>query len=218
MEMRVSFPIEKVVGSKIWEAKLSPRDVRRLKESPNGFGAVSVLILSASPVIEGGRIQFDADAASIVNVGSTDRIIVIDGTTPKSALERFRTETSNREVAKRKFSPGDQLFLNGLGALPKEVSDAGTQLLTQIRTHFHGELRRVSDGRFQETPDNFWFATIQPRVKSILITVRGMPDRFKPSTLNILEDRRPYSRFKVQSQADVTEAFRIIKGAIRRVR
>jgi len=43
----------------------------------------------------------------------------------------------------------------------------------------HNNRFRISLRRFQETPDNFWFVTVQPRDRSLSITVRGLPDRFK---------------------------------------
>jgi len=212
LEMQVSIPNLVTPGAGVWETVLAPREVRRLGEPSKSVGAVSVLVLSGGAVSpKDGRIQFDIDQVTVVNVGSTDRTIVIDGGRPFNIFESLRAKSPAG-----KLTGGDQDFLSALSTLPIEVRDAGQKLLSEVRNHFPGELKRVSVGRYQETPDNFWFVTIQPRAKSLLITVRGLPDRFQSTSLKVLEDRRPYSRFKIFSTDDVREASRIIRSAIRK--
>lgn len=215
MEMQASISGVKQLGSNVWETSLSPSEVRRLCDCTNSIGAVSVVILSDAPTHVGAdKMTFDIAGAAVTNVGSTARTLIINGKAPPTIHDRLARQ---REL-KAEYSEGDKIFLNCLKILPPEVRTAGEKLLAEIRNHFPGSLRRVSETRFQETPDNFWFVTVQPRAKSILITVRGLPDIFQPSTLNILEDRRPYSRFKVNSVADVSEAVRILRTAVKRVR
>lgn len=106
--------------------------------------------------------------------------------------------------------------MSALSQLPNRVRDAGIEILKGVRANFPGQLRAVSARRFQETPDNFWFVTIQPRDRSLVITVRGLPDRFGSRKLDIIADRSPYSRFKVRGPSDVAEAVDVILHALRR--
>jgi hypothetical protein len=46
--------------------------------------------------------------------------------------------------------------------------------------------------------------------------VRGLPDRFNVTTLNIVVDRPPYSRFKVGGMGNVAEAVKVILAAVRK--
>jgi hypothetical protein len=210
LEVKMSLSGTKSLGVGVWEVELAPSDVRRLGESGKSIGAISVIALDTSPAAEAGRISFDAKTATVLNVGSTSRALIVDGYKAPSLIDRIRLKN---EVP---ISAGDQQFLDSLEILPEPVRDAGKSLLREVRSHFPGDLKRVAAMRFQETPDNFWFVTVQPRVESILITVRGLPERFKPSILAIMLDRRPYSRFKVRSIKDVPEATRIIRSAIRK--
>jgi len=114
------------------------------------------------------------------------------------------------------YGPGDRQFLHTLEELPDNVKQAGAQILASVRHHFPGDLHPRPGRRFQETPDNFWFVTVQPRDRSLSITVRGLPDRFKVSRLRIVADRSPYSRFKVKGLDDVSEAVTVILSAVRK--
>ncbi len=196
----------------VWEAALAPSEVRRLGDGGKNIGAVSGVLLSEKPISENAQLRFNEAHATVLNVGTTSRTLIVDGYRPPSLLDKFLSKREGREVV----SSGDRQFLDSLEQLPGPVREAGEGLLREVRAHFRGELKRVTAARFQETPDNFWFATVQPRAESILITVRGLPERFGSSSLKILEDRRPYSRFKIQSMKDVPEAVRIIRGAIRK--
>jgi len=210
LEVKMSLSGAKSPGGGIWEVELAPSDVRRLGESGKNVGAISVIALNPAPSVEAGKISFDAKTATVLNVGSTSRALIIDSYKAPTIFDRIKLRNE------APISAGDRQFLDSLEILPETVREAGKNLLREIRSHFPGDLKRVAATRFQETPDNFWFVTVQPRVESILITVRGLPERFKPSTLAILLDRRPYSRFKIRSIKDVPEAVRIIRSAIRK--
>ena len=162
-----------------------------------------------------GAVSFSPDAAIVLNVGTTSRTVIVAAGSPNSATSECRGLTSLAD-APGTLGSGDQQFLRALDELPDEVKEAGEAILTQVRQHFPGDLRAVSTRRFQETPDNFWFITIQPRDRSLSITVRGLLERFSTARLKVVADRRPYSRFKVTSMADVPEAVDVISKAVRK--
>ena len=199
----------------IWETKLSPREVRSLGPCSSAVGDVTVLLLKASAFDKPMQaLRFSPDAATVLNVGATDRAVVIAGT--NVAQNDISRRTSVSVASAIQLGVGDRQFISALGELPDDTRKAGEAILLQVRQHFPGDLRAVSPRRFQETPDNFWFITVQPRDESLSITVRGLPNRFNVHRLKLIEDRKPYSRFKVKGMSDTAEATEVILHAVRK--
>lgn len=71
LEIQVSLSDVKELGLGVWEGELSPSDVRRLGETNKNIGSVSIVALSGKPRSDQNRIQFDAQTATVLNVGST---------------------------------------------------------------------------------------------------------------------------------------------------
>lgn len=206
----------KPVSEGLWEASLSPREVRCVGVCHSNSGRVSVILLKAFGFDgQEGSVSFSPDAVTILNVGTSTRTVIVAADPAYSTNSRHSDITSSPD-ASRAVGGGDQQFLLALDELPSEVKKAGEAILTQVRQHFPGDLRAVSSRRFQETPDNFWFIAIQPRDRSLSITVRGLPERFSTERLKVVEDRRPYSRFKVTCADDVPEAVEVISKAVRK--
>lgn len=201
----------------VWEAAISPREVRTLGSCSSSLGEVTVLLLSTSSFdSEAKAIRFAPQAATVLNVGNSSRAIIVNGGDDLQLNERPTSDGSLVRLAGEQIGPGDKQYLQSLADLPDQVRQAGEEILRRVRRLFPGDLRPLGGRRFQETPDNFWFVVIQPRAGSLLITVRGLPDRFKVERLKIVEDRPPYSRFKVRSADDVPEAVQVILHAVRR--
>jgi len=177
------------------------------------MGQVSVLLLQEPFAFarEDHILRFPLDAARVLNVGTTAKAIVI------AALQEAENISDSPLLDKGSLGQGDLQFLKAIEELPLDLEHAGLRLLLKVRAQFPGDLRSLPGGRrFQETPDNFWFLTVQPRDRSLAINVRGLPDRFPVNRLKIVKDRRPYSRFKVTSDAEVDEAVAVIVSAVRR--
>jgi hypothetical protein len=211
MALELSIPNAKEIAPGVWEAPIGPRDMRAFEGSGATMGQVSVILLQEpyNFVQKELVLRFPLAAARALNVGSTSKAIVI----ASGARDAILPRTPHAAALGR----GDQTFLKALEDLPMQLKDAGDELLRNVRAQCPGDLRPLSNGRrFQETPDNFWFVTVQPRDESLSITVRGLPDRFSATRLKIVEDRRPYSRFKIKSKADVAEAVLVILSAVRR--
>ena len=112
---------------------------------------------------------------------------------------------------------GDHRFLAlSRKLLPLAVAETGEHLLMCIRQGFPGDLQQI-DARacrkFVETPDNFWTVTIQPVDESYYFTIRGRPQSYKSSSLQIKSERGSYSRFKIRYRTEVPEALRLIAEA-----
>jgi len=124
MEIQIRLENVKSLATGIWETSLTPSDVRRLGDNGKNFGAVSVVALSDRPLAKANEISFDAKTVSVLNVGTTDRTIIIDGYKAPSILD-----TLKQKYEQRRTSVGDQQFLDSLEKLPDSVRDAGRNLL-----------------------------------------------------------------------------------------
>lgn len=188
----------------IWTAHLADPEVASLGKPERAQGTHSVVLLSEKPLFDPGRrsLTFPLDSARLVNRGSTREVVLI-ATTP------------NAVPPPAPSSNGDQQFLD---KLPADLHDLGLELLRRIRAEYPGELRfHPASEKFVESPDNFFTIRIQPRDKSLRITVRGLPDRFPPArTLVLRKDMTSYSAFKVSSIDQIDEAMQVLRSADRR--
>jgi hypothetical protein len=217
--------VEIVVGAAaevtrcVWQAAIEPRHIRALGAGGSEFGEVSVLLLDAQTFDpEKSALRFSVEDVHLLNIGRSPTTIIIGVGPHEGERTNGETDTSLLEARSDRvqYGSGDRQFLHALEQLPDDIKQAGTQILTSVRRHFPGNLHPRSGRRYQETPDNFWFVTVQPRDRSLSITVRGLPDRFKVSRLRIVADRSPYSRFKVRGLDDVSEAVTVILSAVRK--
>ncbi len=71
------------------------------------------------------------------------------------------------------------------------------QLLSGVRQKSPGDLKRGKSRNFSETPDNFWYVIVQPRIDELSITVHGAVDHFEPVARLEIKDDRGNTRFKV---------------------
>jgi hypothetical protein len=96
------------------------------------------------------------------------------------------------------------------------LKGAAKKILAEVRSRHPGDLKRGLRMNFNNVPDNFWGIIIQPRARSLLITVRGTPDHFQPSSLDLKPNRGSYTRFIVDRLEQVDETLRIIRSARRK--
>jgi hypothetical protein len=215
MTVQLSIPEVQEIAPGVWEASIGPRDMRAIGSAGSSIGEVSVLLLEDSYEFEREKslLRFELHAAHVLNVGRTTKALLIAAVD----IRRPKVNIQKSNDIDKLFGPGDRRFLRAIEQLPEGLTKAGKRLLANVRSHFPGDLRALTEGRrFQETPDNFWFVTIQPRDLSLAITVRGLPSRFQVERLRIVKDRPPYSRFKVKDAADVDEAVSVICSAVRK--
>jgi hypothetical protein len=213
MGIKVTLEGANCVSEGVWLAKLSPGSAAVFGEPAARRGAWTVVAVEGMPSYDkgAGSLTFDPSKAQLLNVGATERLLVLGGD----------SETHTSEPDPRDFGEsarpaptrhGDREFLE---ALPQNLRDLGKALLSEVRHHFKGELRYYPDSRrFVEKPDNFWTVTIRTRVSSLDITVRGTPEFFGPMRqVEVKPDRGSYSRFKVTSLSQVGDAVSVIRRA-----
>lgn len=203
------------IGSGIWELEMPPHQVRHFGSTNHAIGPQSVLLLrSCDYDADKKQLQFDLEDVTPINVGTSPRAIGIAvGQSQDSVSLSLSEATAESSV----LGPGDREFLQlAMQELSQGAARAAEKLLLGVRQESAGNLKRGQARNFSETPDNFWYVIIQPRVDELSITVRGPVDRFSELTSLEVKDDRGNTRFKVRDESDVREALKLIFHAIRK--
>jgi hypothetical protein len=203
------------IGPGVWAFEMAPHQVRLFGTTNHSLGTQSVLLLAESNFdSEANELRFDFDGATPVNVGTTSRVIALAVEPPRmQALASAPTVAPGQQDLAR----GDREFLDlSQRELSTGVAKAAEALLRGVRAKSAGALKRGQSRNFSETPDNFWYVIIQPRVDELSITVRGSTDHFSPVAKLEIKDDRGNTRFKVRGEKDVPHALDLIFHALRK--
>jgi hypothetical protein len=205
----------KPLASGVWSGSTPPHALQMLGQPKLTKGEISVLGVEGPLFDErNSSVRFDASKATVLSLGSSDRLVVIEQNAAEADLGK---PLGNVEAASS--GPGDRQFLQiAKSALTGNSLKAAQKLLEGVRSTNPGDLKKGKRLNFSNTPDNFWYVIVQPRAQSVSITVRGLPEHFQPSTLELKVDRPGYTRFSLRKTDDVGEALRIIGLSKRRVR
>jgi hypothetical protein len=109
-----------------------------------------------------------------MNVGTSATTVVIDVgiAAPTEGLE----PTASNEIGE--LGRGDHEFcLLAEQLLTGEAQEAAIDLIRGVRQRWPGDLKRGKRNNFSNTPDNFWYVIIQPRVMALSVTIRGKPEQ-----------------------------------------
>jgi len=202
------------LGQGVWSFEMPPHHVRHFGHTTHAVGASSVLVLSALEFDpEKQQLLFGLDHATLINVGTTSRVIAI--------AADFRAKASQSSTGlptePPALGPGDRGFLRLAKAeLSTGTAEAAEALLHGVRERSPGDLKRGQTRNFSETPDNFWYVIVQPRVDELSVTVRGSVEHFQSIAKLEIKDDRGNTRFKVRSRADVPRALNLIFHALRK--
>jgi hypothetical protein len=160
------------------------------------------------------QLHFDIEDVMPINIGTTSKVIGIAATPAGSGAVDLLPANSAAAVID---GPGDREFLRlAKAALSNKSAETAERLLRGVRERSSGDLKRGQSRNFSETPDNFWYVIIQPRVDELSITVRGSVEHFKSVAALEIKDDRGNTRFKVRSPEDVPAALKLIFHAIRK--
>jgi hypothetical protein len=203
------------IGQGIWELEMPPHQVRHFGSTSHAIGPQSVLMFrSCDYDASQQQLHFDLEDVVPINVGTTSKAIGITVGEKPHGTAMPSTEVSVEFSA---LGPGDREFLKlAKQELTKGTAQAAEKLLLGVRQKSAGDLKRGKARNFSETPDNFWYVIIQPRVDELSLTVRGPVDRFADLTGIEVKDDRGNTRFKVRGERDVPEALKLIFHAIRK--
>jgi hypothetical protein len=203
-------------GPGLWTFEMPPHQVRLFGTAPTSIGHRSVIVVKACNFdAKAQTLQFDVDDAVALNVGTQPEAIAIAAETSTSRGQAAITPRNS--TPESTYAPGDRQFLSLVkDLLPLPMQRAAAALLDGVRQRAQGELKRGLSRNFSETPDNFWYVIIQPRVAQLSITIRGPVEHFENMAKLPIKDDRGNTLFKVTSEADVPSALELIFHAKRR--
>jgi hypothetical protein len=169
------------------------------------------VLLSRPPESQADQLSFEPSSGHLLNLGTTDKtIVVLSAQQPSLSVAAGTTPAPVTSTV-----GGDDFFL---ASLPSSLVPLGEQLLAEVRRRWPGELQHhPTSKRFVESPDNFWTVKIQPRDRSLRITVRGEPSRLGAhGSLDIKRDQNGYSTFKVSRIDEVASVISLLSCVRRR--
>ena len=194
------------VGANIWRAEAPPPELMRLGAPLTKKGPRSVILVDDAWEAAGDILIFETRLATLLNLGTSSEVLIIGCDAAATAFEPTHAAGS-----------GDREFLSLVERqLTGEAKDAAQKVLAEVRKKHPGDLKRGQRNNFSETPDNFWYVIVQPRNQTLSITIRGLPDRFRSSALELKQDRPGYTRFTVRDLADAAEAVKLIEESVRK--
>ena len=214
--MRVVLERVERLAEGIWRASLPPDELRLLGSASVSTGARSVILL-VEPTYDAAQqsLAFDHTTATPLNAGFSAEAIMIAAGNGQHVVSGS-TAKAGSAATPVAYGPGDRAFLGELDSLPGSMQIAGKRLLEIIRRQSPGDLKRGQRRNFSNTPDNFWYAVIQPQARTLSVTVRGRPSEHGPTSFELKDDRPGFTRFKVTDPSEVDEAVRIIFASRRR--
>jgi hypothetical protein len=214
MTIRVSVEQVALLSDGVWSAILNPHEIQMFARTRSaGMGQVSVLgVIEPEFDKAAGTLSIDSRQAYVLNVGKSDRTLIVDlGASPPATEKEQTTASISRPSDSSPDGRGDSMFITScryhLG--PKLVSMA-QQLLSEIRSRYPGELHEGLARKWVNHPENFVALTIQNRDQSFAIHVKGEPEEFTAPTLVIKPDRGSYSRFKLKDEGQLQDAISVI--------
>ncbi|WP_256807003.1 hypothetical protein [Bradyrhizobium sp. Bra64] len=207
--MQIVFPDSHEASQGIWITRVLPHHLTMFGSPSIPKGKTSVLmVIKPRFDEEKEELAVQAEQVLLLNVGTTARTIVIDvdgGTALGESVDALAAQ-----------GPGDKDFRYLVDVhLKGEAREAAHTLLTKVREVSPGDLKRGERNNFSNTPDNFWYVIVQPRVQALSVTVRGEAESFMPSTLTLVTDRPGFTRFQLRGLNEIEEALRLINSSTR---
>ena len=199
----------------LWSFEMPPHQVRHFGGSASSVGSRSVMIFTDCEFnANTHELHFQAENVVAINVGTEPHVIGLEAQSDRVEKKEGLTQQS---LGERLFGYGDKMFLKMTEKeLPEHMQKAAVALLNGIRAKSSGDLKKGQSRNFSDTPDNFWYVIVQPRVEQLSITVRGSVDHFKSVAKLPIKDDRGNTLFKITCEDDVPNALEIIFHAIRK--
>ncbi len=208
--MQIVFPDSLETSPGVWITNVPPHQLNMFGAANGALGKTSVLLVT-NPKFDGDRDQLsvEAERVHLLNIGSTPRTLVIDadgGDTSAVGADSLAAQ-----------GPGDREFRYLVDAhLRGEAREAAHAILSQVRATSPGDFKRGERNNFSNTPDNYWYVIVQPRMQALSITVRGDVEKFQPSALALVTDRPGFTRFQLRGLDEVEEALKLVKSSARK--
>lgn len=211
--MKIVIDNVKFISDDIFQVKLTRDELGIFNKPAYDQGSYSILFVEQKPEYDTLRnsIYVDPLKSMLLNAGSTNYVLIINSE-DKERAEMIKSITTGKPLDRLIGVGGDRLFLQ---KLPKEIKILGKNLLAGVREYYDGELKYYpKSNKFVETPKNFWSVKIQPRAKSLRITIKGETNDFiEYADFTFKNDIRTFSSFILSDINKVKEAANIISLA-----
>lgn len=215
MSLKMTATNVQQVAPGIWSFEMPPHQIKHFGTTNSAIGPTSVILFKAGTYdVPTRQLHFEAEDATPINLGTTPRVIglALDSVDAKIAVQPTSV------LKESEFGPGDRGFIElARRELPAPMFAVALSLLQNVRQRSPGDLKRGKSRNFSDTPDNFWYVIIQPRIAELSITVRGPVDHFSGISKLEIKDDRGNTRFKVRTQSDIPEALKLIFHAERKL-
>ena len=215
MGMQMVFTDARELGPGIWGAVAPPHQISVLGHPKSVLGAKSILLVNEPTYDQSSlALRFDAAHLTILNLGTSSEVVIVG--LPSASPAKPATP---EKLPSDERGPGDEEYLALVRSkLHGPAREAAEMILREVRSRNPGDLIRGKRHNFSNTPDNFWYVIVQPTSQSLSITVRGKPDQFRPSPLEVTDDRPGYTRFKLRDPTEINSALAIIGASKRKLR
>ena len=218
--LRLSVVGARTLDDGVWRAKLPSADVAKFA-SNNSTHTVRTSILSVeNPKWDcgTGTLHFDTSNFVVLNVGTSDDAIFIENRSATLESDLGKPSGQSGKIkSDRAVARGDREFiLLARKELSAQMAAVAEELLSEVRVRQDGELKRGQAKNFSETPDNFWYVILQPRIDMLSITIRGEVKHFSGVASLPIKDDRGNTLFKVTCRDDIPEALKLIFHAKRK--
>lgn len=218
MAMRMLIDEAHELSDGVWLVNLPPHEAQLLGPPKSVHGAVSVFIVDEPKFDRAERtIQLDAGRVGVLNLGTGATAVLIDAAGRAKPAHDNNEDQAPESTEGFSYGRGDREFLGLVErSLYGNAKLAAIEILESVRSRWPGDLQRGKRSNFKNTPDNFWYVIVQPRVQALSITVRGHVARFEANKLELKEDRPGYTRFSLRHPSEVPEAIKIIEQSKRK--
>ena len=206
------------IGDGLWSFEMPPQQLRYFGGAPTSIGARSIIILSGYEFNDKvGELHFEAEKAIAVNIGTTQTVIGLSA--QLKAEQENATVSAIPNPVEGIHGRGDREFIQLCKReLSQRMQSTAITLLNGVRAASAGDLKKGLSRNFSETPDNFWYVILQPRIDQLSITVRGPVDHFEKIARLPIKNDRGNTLFKVTGEKDIPAAMEMIFHAKRKRR
>ncbi len=219
MSLSIAVPVLKVVSPGVWEVDIRSEDLSALGTPLFTGGPRSILFFTRAPTsIEANEIRVNPIGILVAAASAQETLPALAIDLSCAEEQESQAPMADRPHGSPLVSPvnRDAEFFSSLGDQPEDLG-----LLARSVVQFARALAPTgylelagSSGRWVERPNNFWSIKVQPRARSISVTVAGsVADHTQFPDIVLKQDRGSYSRFTMASQGQLSSACRLIREA-----
>ncbi|MBU3966031.1 MAG: hypothetical protein KKG76_01460 [Euryarchaeota archaeon] len=203
MDIKIGLPNTDIIDESVYKSKAEHDDVEKIGSCKNRVHGPSIVFVTEE------NPQYNADQRYL-EISSKNATVICIGDTQEIYFFYYKELSAENKCDV--FKGDDKRFINDLQRLP-EIESLGIKILNFVRKLApQGQLHYYEGSQiYVEKPRRFCAIKIQPRDRSLAITVKGLPSVFKDTKkIELKEAWRSFSRFKLSEENQLEEAFEVI--------